>query len=152
MKKRIFAEDVESYKEFLVKYFTSNPEYITDWVRNNVLSKEKIGTDKMLAFFAAQSEILQNFIEEGKTQQPTALLNLFNSLNNPTLVKLELDLFIKVLTQTKPHLSEHSEDYGKFLAGTISGFNSLNEAYHDDNIDSKLQQASELIGQICDSE
>ncbi len=45
--------------------------------------------------------MLQGLIEQGKTDQATALLNLFSSFNNPILVKLELDLFTKVLAQTQ---------------------------------------------------
>ncbi len=92
--------------------------------------------------------MLQGLIEQGKTDQATALLNLFSSFNNPILVKLELDLFTKVLAQTQSHISEHYADYGQFLTDTISGFQTLNQTYHNDSIELKLQEASKLIGEI----
>lgn len=113
-------------------------------MQNNVLSK-KGKSDKITAFFEAEGELMLTYLEKGEIDKIFALVQQFNSLNNPSINKIELGILYNLLNLEQEFLGMH-QDYQPGLKEVVNTFQGFVKASKDSEIIETWNGVQELLG------
>ena len=123
---------------------------VTQWVQNHVLSK-KGKVDEITAFFEAEGELMRTYLEKGEIDKIFALVQQFNSLNNPSINKIELGILYNLLKLEQEFLGMH-QDYQPGLKEVVDTFQGFVNTSRDSEVIGTWTVVQELLGSTEDND